>query len=180
MIEVSVPHRVSRRETAGSYLPGLDLPDKGPEVIDRFLPLGQLAGEELPSQHDRSQWPAMKERFKALFVTKTRDEWSEIFAGTDACVFPVLSTWEARTHPWLQERGTFVEVEGMLQAQPVPRFSRTPGAISKPPSVPGADTTTALSAWGVAEDRIAEGEERPLRGVVLGQRAQRQQRAGRG
>ena len=115
-----------------------------------------LAGEELPSQHDRSQWPAMKERFKALFVTKTRDEWSEIFAGTDACVFPVLSTWEAPTHPWLQERGTFVEVEGMLQAQPVPRFSRTPGAISKPPSVPGADTTTALSAWGVAEDRIAE------------------------
>ena len=114
-----------------------------------------LTGEELPHQFDRSQWPAMKERFAAIFATRTRDEWTEQFANLDACVTPVLTTWEARTHPWLTERGTFQEVEGTLQAGPVPRFSRTPGAVSKPPSLPGEDTDEALGAWGIDADRIA-------------------------
>ena len=114
-----------------------------------------LADEELPHQYDRSQWESMKERFAAIFATRTRDEWTECFTGKDACVSPVLTTWEARTHPWLVDRGTFEEIEGTLQAAPVPRFSRTPGAITKPPSLPGEDTDTALRAWGVAAERIA-------------------------
>lgn len=115
-----------------------------------------LGDEDLPHQFDKSQWGPMKERFAAIFASKTRDAWTEVFSQHDACVFPVLSTWEARTHRWLTERDTFEEVEGTLQARPVPRFSRTPGAISKPPSVPGEDTETALSAWGIAPERISQ------------------------
>ena len=114
-----------------------------------------LEGHDLPDQMDRSSWPAMKERFAAIFATKTRDEWTEIFEGVDACTTPVLSPFEAPAHHHNVGRDTFVEVAGVVQPAPAPRFSQTPSAISKPPSTPGADTDTALSSWGVALDRIA-------------------------
>ena len=114
-----------------------------------------LASEELPAQYDRSQWPAMRERFKAIFKTRSRDEWTEVFESRDACVWPLLTNLEATRHPWLAEREVFVEREGIVQPSPAPRFSATPSAISKPPSVPGADTEEALVAWGVERSRIA-------------------------
>jgi alpha-methylacyl-CoA racemase len=115
-----------------------------------------LAGDDtLPGQNDKSQWPAMKERFAAVFRTKTRDEWSAIFDGTDACVVPVLSPWEVAEHPHNQARDTYVEVEGIVQPAPAPRFSRTPSAISRPPSPPGADTISGLVEWGIPEDTVA-------------------------
>ncbi len=94
----------------------------------------------------------MKERFAAIFRTRTRDEWAEAFAGTDACGAPVLSPWEAHTHPHNQHRATFVEVEGVVQPGPVPRFSRTPAAVHNPPSVAGADAAEALRSWGIDEE----------------------------
>ena len=97
----------------------------------------------------------MKERFAAIFRTRTRDDWAEAFAGTDACGAPVLSPWEAHTHPHNAERATFVEVEGVMQPAPAPRFSRTPAAVHSPPSVAGQDTDEALAAWGVDADRVA-------------------------
>jgi len=114
-----------------------------------------LEGEELPAQNDREHWPAMKERFAAIFRTRTRDEWAEAFAGRDACGAPVLSPWEAHTHPHNVARQTFVDVEGVVQPGPVPRFSRTPAAVHKPPSVAGADAQGSLASWGVDENRIA-------------------------
>ncbi len=78
------------------------------------------------------------------------------FAGTDACGAPVLSPWEAHAHPHNEHRSTFVEVDGVVQPGPVPRFSRTPATVSRPPSVAGHDTDEALQSWGI--------DERPDRG----------------
>jgi alpha-methylacyl-CoA racemase len=126
-----------------------------PQFYAELLKVLDLDSEELPPQNDREQWPAMKERFAAIFRTRTRDEWADAFAGTDACGAPVLSPWEAHTHPHNEFRSTFVEVEGVVQPGPVPRFSRTPAAVHKSPSVAGQDTDEALQSWGIDADRIA-------------------------
>jgi alpha-methylacyl-CoA racemase len=111
-----------------------------------------LADVELPAQMERSQWPAMKERFATIFGSKTRDEWTMIFRDVDACVTPVLSPREAATHPYNTARGVFV-TDVALQPQPAPRFSKTPGAISQPPRSAGAGTREGLRSWGVDEQR---------------------------
>ena len=113
-----------------------------------------LAEEDLPAQNDRSQWPAMKERFAGIFKTRTRDEWDEVFAGSDACAAPVLSPLEAPSHPHIAARDTFVEVAGITQPAPAPRFSRTTSEISCPPPVAGQDTDEALADWGIDTGRV--------------------------
>ena len=110
----------------------------------------------LPPQADRAHWPEMKERIAAIFKTKTRAEWCEQMEGTDICFAPVLSLTEAPDHPHMKARGTFVEVDGVVQPGPAPRFSRTPGAVQSPPSIPGQHTDEALAAWGLSGERIAE------------------------
>jgi alpha-methylacyl-CoA racemase len=127
-----------------------------PQFYARLLQGLGLADEDLPDQMDRSQWPAMQRRFADIFATKTLAEWVEVFADLDACTAPVLSPWEAYLHPHIAKRGTYVEIEGRLQPAPAPRFSRTPAAISRPPSLPGADADEALTAWGVDRDKIAQ------------------------
>jgi alpha-methylacyl-CoA racemase len=114
-----------------------------------------LPPEDPGDQMDRSRWGEQKERFTELIKTRTREEWCEIFEGTDACFAPVLSIEEASQHPHLRERGTFVEVAGALQPGPAPRFSRTPGRISGPPPNAGQDTDEALADWGISHDEIA-------------------------
>jgi alpha-methylacyl-CoA racemase len=105
---------------------------------------------------DRSQWPALKERVAALFKQKTRAEWCELMEGTDVCFAPVLTLEEAPRHPHNVARKTFVEVAGVTQPAPSPRFSRTPGEISRPPSAPAADTDEALTDWGLSEAEIGK------------------------
>jgi alpha-methylacyl-CoA racemase len=107
-----------------------------------------LEGQEMPRQMDRKAWPDLKEKFAALFKTKTRDEWCKIMEGSDICFAPVLSMAEAPNHPHNQLRGTFVEVEGVVQPGPAPRFSRTPSKIQRPPAKPGEHTEEALHEWG--------------------------------
>ncbi|HKS47724.1 MAG TPA: CaiB/BaiF CoA-transferase family protein [Amycolatopsis sp.] len=106
-----------------------------------------LDGEDLPAQLDRSGWPRLRARFTEVFVSKTRDEWAGIFAGTDACVTPVLAFDEVATHPHLAARGTIVDIDGVPQAAPAPRFSRTVTTIPQPPPIPGADTEAVLAGW---------------------------------
>ncbi len=120
-----------------------------------LLRLLGLEGEDLPAQMDRDQWPAMKERFAAIFAGRTRDEWAELFAGTDACVAPVLSPAEAPDHPHNRARGTFTEVAGVVQPAPAPRFSATPSSIRRPPPNPGQHGDEALGEWGLDEGEIA-------------------------
>ncbi len=114
-------------------------------------------GEELPHQMDRSRWEELRGRLASIFATRTRSEWCEIMEGTDVCFAPVLTMSEARQHPHNVERGTFVEVAGIPQPAPAPRFSRTPGAIQRPPSHEGQHTDEVLAEWlGAAPERIAE------------------------
>jgi alpha-methylacyl-CoA racemase len=111
---------------------------------------------DLPYQQDRAQWPALKEKFAAIVKSKTRDEWMAIFEGTDACVAPVLSIPEALEHPHNVQRRTFVEVAGIPQPAPAPRFDRTPAAISSPPPHAGQHTDEILEEAGFEADRIAK------------------------
>lgn len=109
---------------------------------------------ELAPQHDATKWPHNKALFAERIASKTRSEWEEIFAGTDACVAPVLEPEEAATYPHNDQRNTFVEVAGITQPAPAPRFSRTPASTPTPPSHLGQDTTAALVRWGFEPDRI--------------------------
>jgi alpha-methylacyl-CoA racemase len=120
-----------------------------------LIRLLDLVDEDLPDQNDRSAWPAMKERFARIFASRTRAEWEEVFAGSDACVAPVLSLAEAPAHPHNRFRGTFTEVEGVIQPSPAPRFTGTPGSIRRPPPNPGQGADEALSDWGLSAADIA-------------------------
>ena len=127
-----------------------------PQFYAQLLELTGLQGEALPHQMDRSGWPKLKERMTAIFKTKTRDAWCELMEGTDVCFAPVLSLAEAPEHAHLKARGTFVEVEGVRQPGPAPRFSRTPGVIERPPAHAGEHTDEALADWGFASGEIAK------------------------
>jgi len=115
-----------------------------------------LEAAALPKQMERGSWPEMKRRFAAIFRTKTRTAWEAVFAGKDACVSPVLSPVEAAEHPHAQERGSFCSPGGVLQPSPVPRFSRTPGAVACGPAISGPEGDPALATWGISEARTAQ------------------------
>jgi alpha-methylacyl-CoA racemase len=110
--------------------------------------------EEMP-EYDRDRWPEFKQRIAAVVRTKTRDEWCEQLEGTDVCFAPVLSLTEAPQHPHNVARGTFIEVAGITQPAPAPRFSRTPGEVRHAPCLAGAHTDEVLAEHGLAPDRIA-------------------------
>jgi len=109
----------------------------------------------LPRQMDSRAWPDMKRRFAEVFRGRTRAEWEATFAGTDACVAPVLSPVEAAHHAHARARGSFAEVAGVIQPTPAPRFSRTPAELGLAPALPGADTDAGLARWGLEPQRIA-------------------------
>ncbi|MGW1289378.1 CaiB/BaiF CoA transferase family protein [Streptomyces sp. NPDC002586] len=111
----------------------------------RLLGLDDLA----PARKDWTRWGELRERVAARFKSRTRDEWTAVFEGTDACVAPVLSLREAPHHPHLAARGTFTEHAGLTQPAPAPRFSATPTAVRTGPALPGADTETVARDWGI-------------------------------
>jgi alpha-methylacyl-CoA racemase len=114
-----------------------------------------LADGGLPTQHDRRGWPALRTAFTAAFASRDRDDWVASFEGTDACVTPVLEPGEVADHPHLAARGSLVEVDGVLQAAPAPRFSRT--AADPPAPVRRCHARAVLADWS-AEDRSRSGE----------------------
>jgi alpha-methylacyl-CoA racemase len=116
--------------------------------------LGLEHDPRFAAQMDRQQWPAMRAAFERTFRQKTRAEWEQTFAGSDACVAPVLSPAEAPEHPHNRARQTFQEVAGALHPAPAPRFSRTPSAIQGPPPLPGAHTERVLADWGFERAEI--------------------------
>jgi alpha-methylacyl-CoA racemase len=123
------------------------------EMITR---LGLADDVDLGRQMDQSTWPDLREKLTALFRTKTRDEWCEVLERTDACFAPVLTMAEAAEHPHMKARHTILDEDGLLQPAPAPRFSRTPGAISRPAAWPGQHTDEVLADWGFSADRIAK------------------------
>jgi alpha-methylacyl-CoA racemase len=94
--------------------------------------LGLTGAADLPDQYDRAGWPVLRRRFAARFAQRTRAEWTVVFADVDACVAPVLAPAEAYRHPQNAARGTFVDVGGIRQPAPAPRFSRTPAPVPRP------------------------------------------------
>ena len=114
-----------------------------------------LAGEDLPEQMDRSQWPALKQRLAEIFVRKTRDEWCSVFEDSDACFAPVLSMSEAHEHPHNAARGTFVLKNGARQPHPAPRFSRTAAKLGIGPAKVGENPDEVLAELGFSLERIA-------------------------
>jgi len=122
------------------------------ELIER---LG-LADEDLPAQFDLDAGAELKSRLGGVFETKSRDEWTEVFAGSDACVSPVLTPWEAHEHPHNAARGTFVEVDGIRQPAPAPRFSRSTTGVPAPAPRSGQHTEVLLSELGYSAQQITE------------------------
>ncbi len=114
-----------------------------------------LSDPAFDAQMDRSSWPALREKLAAVIATRTREAWCKDMEGTDICFAPVLDLDEAPRHPHNAARETFVEVGGVVQPAPAPRFSRTPGKIQGPPPAVGAHTREALSDWGLSEAEIA-------------------------
>lgn len=113
-----------------------------------------LTDPAFDAQMDRARWPELKQKVAAAIKTKTRDEWCKLMEGTDVCFAPVLSLAEAPRHPHNVARKTFVEVEGVLQPAPSPRFSRTAATIQGAPPVPGEHSESALADWGVPKSEI--------------------------
>jgi alpha-methylacyl-CoA racemase len=108
-----------------------------------------LGLEDLAAAHtDPTRWGELRERVAARFKSRTRDEWTRVFEGTDACVAPVLSLREAPHHPHLAARGTFTDHAGITQPAPAPRFSATPTSVRTGPALPGADTDAVARDWG--------------------------------
>ncbi len=126
-----------------------------PQFYAELLRGLDLDPADLPPQMDRDQWPALREHLREAFRSRTRDEWEGVFAGTDACVTPVLSPREAARHPRNVERGVFRVVEDVIEPRPAPRFSATPTDIGEPPHLAGYGTREGLSAWGLSDDEIA-------------------------
>ena len=116
-----------------------------------------LDAAALPDQFDADRWPEMKAQFAAVFRSRTRDEWEKVFAGTDACVTPVLELDEVHHHEHNRARGSFTEDDqnGAVQPGPAPRLSATPGAVHGPPPETGEHTDQILAEWLHLDDEAA-------------------------
>ncbi|MEU9719302.1 CaiB/BaiF CoA-transferase family protein [Streptomyces sp. NPDC047976] len=118
------------------------------QFYDTFTELLGIA-DRAPARKDLARWGELREAVAARFKSRTREEWTAVFEGTDACVAPVLSLREAPHHPHLAARATFTEFGGTLQPAPAPRFSVTPTRVASGPAMPGADTGSVAADWGV-------------------------------
>ncbi|WNI19074.1 CaiB/BaiF CoA transferase family protein [Actinacidiphila sp. ITFR-21] len=116
---------------------------------DEFAALLGLSAQEAGLRADPARWGELRAAITARFRTGTREQWTAVFDGTDACVAPVLSLAEAPDHPHLAARGTFTEAAGTRQPAPAPRFSATPTAVRRPPARPGAHTAAVAGDWDV-------------------------------
>ncbi|HUK00202.1 MAG TPA: CaiB/BaiF CoA-transferase family protein [Stellaceae bacterium] len=135
----------------GTYISLAAIEDK---FLAEFLRRMEIDPGEMPAKLDRKRWPEAKAKLQARFKTRTREEWCRLLEGSDACFAPVLSLDEAPAHPHNIARGTFVEVDGIVQPAPAPRFSRTPSGKPTPPELPGERGNASLAQWGLTSDEI--------------------------
>ncbi len=126
-----------------------------PQFYALMLEKTGITDPDFQRQMDRSIWPDLREKLAAVFATKSQAEWTTIMAATDVCFAPVLDLDEAPNHPHNAARQTFVQLGGVTQPAPAPRFSETPGVIQGPPPAIGAHNTEALADWGFTEAEIA-------------------------
>jgi len=124
------------------------------KFYDELLSRLGLESENLPGQYERARWPELREVFRNAFRARTRDEWCEVFEGSDACFAPVLTFSESRRHAHNAARKSFVSLAGVEQPAPAPRFSRTPGAVRGSPPERGEGGLAALSDWGFSGPEV--------------------------
>ncbi len=127
-----------------------------PQFYALLLEKAEITDPEFQEQLDEAAWPAKREKLNQLFKTRTRQQWRDIMEGTDVCFAPVLDLKEAPAHPHNIERKTFVELDGVVQPAPAPRFSRTQGEIQGPAAMAGEHTREVLSAWNFTDQEIGE------------------------
>jgi alpha-methylacyl-CoA racemase len=126
-----------------------------PQFYEILLDGLGIAPDSLPDRMDRSNWPEIRSAFASCFIERSRDEWAERFSGVDACVAPVLDAVEAPRHPHNLARSVFVEVDGVVQPGPAPRFDRTPVGAPEGPPFPGRDTDEVLKGLGFSEEETS-------------------------
>ncbi|MDP6652970.1 MAG: CaiB/BaiF CoA-transferase family protein [Gammaproteobacteria bacterium] len=161
--------RYSNRLDGGAYYYGsyecsdgrhISIGSLEPQFYALLLEKCEISDESFKEQLDQDAWPAKREKLEALFKTKTQRQWCDIMEGTDVCFAPVLSLAEAPDHPHNKARGTFVDVEGVTQPAPAPRFSRTQGEIQSTAALTGEHTEEVFKSWGFSDAEIAELSQR--------------------
>ena len=121
---------------------------------DELLELTGFTDAPTEDRNVQESWDEKKARLGEIIKSKSRDQWDEIMAGSDVCYAPVLDLSEAPRHPHNVARGSFVEVDGVIQPGPTPRFSRTPGEVQMPPPAPGQHTMEVLTDWGFSSEDV--------------------------
>ena len=153
LLDTGAPFYDTYRCADGRYVAvGAIEPQFFAQLLDGLGLTGQI---DAARQRDPQTWPAQRELIGAALAARPRDHWEAVFAGTDACVSPVLDLVEAPQHPHNQARGAFVDVAQVTQPAPVPRFSSTPTVAPAPAPAVGRDTDEVLAAHGVSEDERA-------------------------
>jgi alpha-methylacyl-CoA racemase len=126
-----------------------------PQFYAELMRLTGLEGDPgFAAQNDQSHWPELKARLTEVFATRTQAEWCELMEGTDVCFAPVLTMSQAAQHPHNQARSTFIEIAGVTQPAPAPRFSRSVPDVPTPPAHPGQHSREILIDWGIASEEV--------------------------
>jgi alpha-methylacyl-CoA racemase len=134
-----------------------------PQFYKLLVELAGLDPQEFAPQGDPAHWPRLKQRLAEVIAQRTRDEWCRIMEGTDVCFAPILSMSEAPHHPHNAARGSFMDIAGVTQPAPAPRFSRTPAAAPAAPRPAGSDTDSVLGAAGFSDAQL---EQLRARGIL--------------
>jgi alpha-methylacyl-CoA racemase len=127
-----------------------------PQFYALLIKLCGIDDPAFQAQRDPHAWPLLKYRLADVFKTKNRAEWCALMEGTDVCFAPVLDWDEAPQHPHNQARETFIDIAGVIQPAPAPRFSHSKAAVPTPPAQPGEHSAAILADWGVPEASIAD------------------------
>ena len=125
-----------------------------PQFYAELIEKAGLDEEKYAPQMDQSMWPELSKDLESVFLTKTQAQWCELMEGTDVCFAPVLSIFEAPSHPHNVARNSYTTVDGVVQQSPAPRFSRTQAEISNGARVPGQDTLSVLTDYGFVQNEI--------------------------
>ena len=126
-----------------------------PQFYALLLELCEIDDPEFAKQNDKQHWTSLRGKLEALFMTRTRDQWCTLLEGTDVCFAPVLDLQEAPQHPHNVARQSFVEIDGVTQPAPAPRFSRTPTSVQAPAAMAGEHSEEILNDWGFSPDEIS-------------------------
>jgi alpha-methylacyl-CoA racemase len=127
-----------------------------PQFYALLIEKAGLDAEKFAPQMDESQWPELKAELTNVFLTKTRAQWCELMEGTDVCFAPVLNLEEAAEHPHSKARNSYLQVDGVLQHAPAPRFSRTKAGEVKGARVPGEDSRAVLQEFGFSDAEVGQ------------------------